>query len=168
MYRLNAVLFQWLKLGLPEGSGLASRQPCLALYPLIDQNPAWPKMRVHPKIHWEEPGMVTLSLPKLIPATDLSAPPKTESVRMQIAALSCKAGNPSVVGSMHTTFADIAYNGEEQEARDIALPLTLQPGELALIIPGLRYTVERAGNLEVVTNKDWQPLDIIDAAYLPA
>jgi len=87
---------------------------------------------------------------------------------MQIAALSCKAGNPSVVGSMHTTFADIACNGEEQEARDIALPLTLQAGELALIIPGLRYTVERAGNLEVVTNKDWQPLDIIDAAYLPA
>ncbi|MDP4251558.1 MAG: hypothetical protein Q8918_15750 [Bacteroidota bacterium] len=168
MYRLNAVIFQWLKAGLPEASGPVTRQPLLALYPFLDQNPAWAKMRVRPKIQWEEPGIVRLTLPKLTATTDLSAPPGTESVRMQIATLTCKAGSPSVFGSMHTTFADTPYSSVEQEAREIVLPLALQPGEVGLITLGLKYMAERAGEREVVASREWQPLDIIDAFYLPA
>jgi hypothetical protein len=109
MYRLNAVLLQWLGTGLPEGSGLITRMPFIGLYPLIDQNPAWTKMRVDPEIHWEEPGTVTLALPAFIPEKQLLAPPGTESVRMQIMALSCKVASPCQVNSSHSAFVDIPY-----------------------------------------------------------
>jgi hypothetical protein len=168
MYRLNSVLFQWLKTGLPGEGGPVTRQPRLALYPFLDLTPAWWKMRVHPGIQWEEPGRVRLTLPKFTAKTGFHAPPGTKSVRIEIATLSCKAANPSATGSRHTLFVDIPYSDEEQEARDIVLPLALQPREVGLVILGLKYTVERAGNLEVVAGREWRPVDIIDAYYFPA
>jgi hypothetical protein len=167
MYQLNTVLLQGLGTGLPEAGGLVTRMPFISLYPMIDQNPAWGKMRVDPEINWEEPGTVTLTLPALIPEKQLLAPPGTESVRMQIMALSCKVANPCLVSSSHATFVDITYNREEQEASRLALPLTQLPGEVALLVLGLKYTVASAENRAVCTKKDWQPVDIIGAAYLP-
>jgi len=73
----------------------------------------------------------------------------------------------SVYNRLLTTFTDIPYTAADQEARNISLPLTLQPGEIALIILGLKYTVETDGTRVVVANKEWQPVDIIGAAYLP-
>ena len=57
---------------------------------------------------------------------------------------------------------------EPVNARDIVLPLTLQPGEVGLVILGLKYTVERAGNLQVAAGREWRPVDIVDAYYFPA
>jgi hypothetical protein len=167
MYRLNAVLLEWLRTGLPEGDSLVTRMPFIGLYPIINNNPAWGKMRVPPVIQWEQPGVVTLALPSFIPNRQISAPRNTESVRLEIMALCCKAGNPCTASSKYATFTDIPYTAAEQEARNFALPLTLQPGEIALIILGLKYAVETEGTRTVVANKEWQPIDIIGAAYLP-
>ena len=167
MYRLNAVILEWLRTGLPEGDSLVTRLPFIGLYPFIDKNPAWGKMWVRPVIHWEQPGAVTLALPSFVPTNQIAAPRNTESVRLEIMALCCRAGNPCTAGSKYATFADIPYTSAEQEARNISLPLTPQPGEIALIVLGLKYTVETEGNRVVVANKEWQPIDIIGAAYLP-
>jgi hypothetical protein len=168
MYQLNSTLFQWLKMGLPEEGGPVSRQPRLAFYPFLDPVSAWGKMLVHPKIGWEEPGMVTLALPMLSLKTDFRKPEGTKNLRMEIATLSCTAANPSKAGNMHTTFIDITNDDEGQEARDIMLPLALQPGELGLVVLRLKYTIEKAGNLQEVAGREWQPVDIIDAYYFPA
>jgi hypothetical protein len=69
---------------------------------------------------------------------------------------------------MHTTFIDITNDDEGQEARNIMLPLALQPGELGLVVLRLKYTIEKAGNLQEVAGREWQPVDIIDAYYFPA
>jgi hypothetical protein len=99
--------------------------------------------------------------------TDFRKPQGTKNLRMEIATLSCTAANPSKAGSMHTTFIDITNDDEGQEARDIMLPLALQPGELGLVILRLKYTIEKAGNLQDVAGREWQPVDIIDAYYFP-
>ena len=167
MYRLNTVLLEWLKAGRPQDSGLVTRLQYIGCYPFISGISVWSNMRGLPVINWENPGRVVVGLPRLTPAIQMSAPPLTESIRVHIRALSCLASNPAVISSSRETFIDIAYTDAVVEARDIMLPLTIKPGELALVVFGLKYTAVNEGNRELVIKKDWQPLDIMGAAYLP-
>jgi len=167
MYRLNTVLLEWLKAGLPQDNGLVTRLQHIDWYPFISGCSVHSNMRSLPVIHWENPGTVVVGLPRLTPAIQISAPPLTESIRVHVKALCCKASSPAVIGSSHETFIDIPYPDAVAEARDIPLPLSMKPGELALVVIGLKYTIENEGNRELVTKKDWQPLDIMGAAYLP-
>jgi hypothetical protein len=168
MYRLNAILQEWLKAGLPQGSGLATPLPIIGWYPFISGSAVQSNLRVVPLINWENPGRVVVGLPQLTPAVQIAAPPLTESIRLHIKTLRCRVASPAVIGTGAQTFIDIPYTGQQLEARDIELPLTVMPGELGLVVLGLSYTVVTNGNRKVITEKDWLPLDITGAAYLPA
>lgn len=167
MYRLNTVLLEWLKAGLPQDNGLVTRLQHIDWYPFISGCAVHSNMRSLPVIHWENPGTVVVGLPRLRPAIQISAPQLTESIRVHIKVLSCRVSSPSGIGGSRESFIDIPYTDAVVEARDIPLPLTIKPGELALVVLGLKYTVVNEGNRELAIKKDWQPLDIMGAAYLP-
>jgi hypothetical protein len=166
MYRLNTALLQWLKTTGPDNSGLITRLPFIEGFQFNEATSITERLRLPLTTDWVEPGKVMLNIPQLVPAKDIAVPAGTKTVSWQIAVASCKVNSLPAITGNYVTAIDMTYNNDNLGAEKIELPISLKPGEIAVVALGLKYTVIKKNLPMVITDKRWQPADIIGAFFM--
>ena len=121
-------------------------------------------LRVKLDTDWSQPGIAMISFPALNPAKDVIAPTQTQTLHWQIAVAGSTINSPIITGGYNMSF-DLAYDNTDLPARNIALPFTVQPGTVNLILVTLRYSVAGKRNTVLKKARQWLPADIVGALY---
>ena len=164
MYRLNKVLFQWLRNGDPVDS--AQGFSFIDQFQFNEKTSLTEKLKLPLTIDWDEPGRIIVNIPKLLPSRDIAAPAGTETVQWQIAAVSCKIfDHNKFEGDYAVRTIDIIYNEEPVPANKIELPFILKPGLLTVVGLAMKYKVAAKGTSVPVNDERWLPAGIIGTKF---
>lgn len=164
MYRLNNVLYQWLRTepGLKQKG--FQQIPKLDDFSLNNEYELTTVWKQPWKVNWEVAGKVTIMIPPVNPSEQIGAPSGTKSISLHIAVIGCKLENGAVTEHEIASTA-IPYSDTQLGAVKIELPFTFESGVVAVAAVSLQYHLKSETPSIQRNPLRWKPAGIIDAVY---
>jgi len=122
------------------------------------------RLRVSLETDWSQPGRVILTIPALNPVKHIPAPAHTQQVHWRIAVSGSSITRPIITGAQSIVI-DMPYEATLLPAQRIALPFTVQPDTLNVLMVSLQYTAEKKRGPLLIKAQEWWPADIVGVQY---
>lgn len=163
MYRFNSVLRKWIHAGQPASNKEKNKLSFLSDFQFNQKCRLKESINKPFKVMWTEPGKIYVDIPEL-KRDNISAPKGTQTIQCNIAAISCKVNEPAT-GRLFKTSVDIDYRQLPATPIHIEMPFVVKPGELTLVVVGIKYIALQKGEPEEITDYKWLPAGIAGAYF---
>jgi hypothetical protein len=115
-------------------------------------------------VNHTQQNTIAVLTPELRPAKDIAAPAYTKTATLKLRAATCSLlSDNSLLGTAKEL--NIVYNDTLLHAHKIELPLTVEPGNITVVMMAIEYTVLKNGIEHVVKDKRWMPAAVVGAIW---
>jgi hypothetical protein len=161
MYALNRGLQEWMTLSPTINEGLTTDLPGLTGLPLSKKTSIKQRFKKEIAINFELPGSIMLTIPVLVPLEHIKAPANTEDIIMNVGVVSSKLGDHGTVGDERSACFKLTYDSNPVTEKKISFDFPIEPGHLVLVVVSLRYRIPTYGNLKIIMEDPWIPVEVV-------
>jgi hypothetical protein len=163
-YRFNNALLQWLRNDMPANGSADTDLPFIDSFEFNKESELSGRLKLPLSIDWTKPGTILLTIPRLDPAQVITAPAYTQTVHWQITVTGFSMSKDEVTES-YSVKMDMDYNKGFIATKQLSLPFVLKPGDITIVALALKFSAEKKGTVQVITDKRWLPAGIVGACY---
>jgi hypothetical protein len=113
----------------------------------------------------KEPGLTEISLANFLPDRSLHAPANAKSILLKMIMIRVNLSN-SGTGLLGQAEIEIPYGSDPFQPPVISLPVTINSGNLVIIVMAVQYLVNKNGVVEMLTDRKKLPCGIVWAKYI--
>ena len=169
MYRLNNELLQWLRESKGDGPMMSQHILRLEGFEFNEDCFLRRRLKVEPVVDFNTSGKILVNIPAMKPSPDIIAPRDTESIEVNIMALRCNTrGKPAIYTDPPEEYMlvhNINYNNTPIPTQQLELPFRSIPGDIVLVVMGLKYFMMKQNKLVQVVEKRWLPAGVVGVSY---
>jgi len=166
MYRMNKLLYQWIRESKNDNSLLSDNIRVLNQLELNEQVPHARKINFTPVVDFENPGTIVVTIPALQPSKDIVCPGHTNKIELHIISARCNTEPVQTRAYLAQSEKKILMDfGSIYKEQTIELPLKTFPKDIVVVAIGVKFVL-RDGFSELISfDKSWLPGKIIGAMW---
>ena len=152
MRRLEQAMVQWLRSGAYSTNEPQDNLSFITGFEFNEQSVLTSRLKLPVTVTRTQQSTVAVLIPQLQPVKDIAAPAGTKKVAVKLRAAACSLANDNNINCTGMEL-NIDYNDALLPAQQVELPVSLEAGNITIVMITLEYTVVKNGIERVIKDK---------------